>query len=404
MSIKYLLTTTTADNKIVVADQIPANSIGSGQVDSSIALQSSLDAAIKGLSPKGSVRTILDLPQLSNSLPTPSFTWSGGGQTLTSTTNFTLTGVSISGVTDLVAGDKVLITFSTADKKYAGIYVITDAGVADPGGSPVVFTRASNFNESAEVLFGAYVVVNAGDYVNQIWYLQTEGAITLNTTALVFAHWGETGASYTAGNFIDLTGNAIAVKLANSGSALHNDGSGNLDVYLASGSAITNAGSGLDVRNADSSYRGTVSSAEWGVVTGSGQYGKNYDITNTAVTRTTDLTPKTFSSPYGTLGANKSALVEVTVVSRSVTVDGSADVTGTCIQKWAFTLARGASHTAVLDSVQLFKSGTSNILGCTVAMQVAGLSGADAIAVTGVLGSGGSTTIDHNVSIVCRTL
>lgn len=407
MAIKYVLTTTTPDNKIVVADQIPANSITSAQVDGSIALQSALDAAIKGMAPKGSVRTILELPDLTNTAPTPSFTWNGGGQTLTSTTNFTLVGVAIGGVSDLANGDKVLVSFSSADKQYAGIYVITSVGEADV--SPVILTRAANFNETAEVSFGAYVVVNAGTYANQIWYLKTEGAITLNTTPLTFELWGGTGSTYTAGNGISINGgNEIAANLLAAGGLGFGDGgdSNKLIVKVAASNALSKDGSGvLSVRNASSSVSGVVSAAEWKVVNASGETGAHFGIDNTAVTRTTDLTPKTFSSPYGTLGANKSALVEVTVVSRSVTVGGSSDVTGTCIQKWAFTLARGATGaTVVLDSTQIFKSGTANILACGVAMQVEGLDGADAIAVTGVLGVGGSTTIDHNVSILCRTL
>lgn len=299
----------------------------------------------------------------------------------------------------LVDNDRVAFSVASGGpsaSKRTGIYTVT-RGLGKGTTSSAyyyTFTRASDANSTTNFNLGALLYLNAGDLAGRALFL---GAGTFNSTTALWT-LQESGV-YTAGSYISITDGAIAVRAT----GYLGNNAGDLDLQVAGGSALYN-NSGLDVRNADSSYRGTVSSAEWGVVTGSGQYGKNYDISNTAVTRTTDLTSKTFSSPYGTLGANKSALVEVTVVSRSVTVDGSADVTGTCIQKWAFTLARDSSDTAVLDSVQLFKSGTSNILGCTVAMQVTGLSGADAIAVTGVLGSGGSTTIDHNVSIVCRTL
>jgi len=389
MSIKYLLTTTTADNKIVVADQIPANSIGSGQVDSSIALQSSLDAAIKGMSPKGSVRTILDLPQLSNTSPTPSFT--PGPGTLTATTNFTLTGVSISGVTDLVAGDKVLITFSTADKQYAGIYDITDAGADDPGGSPIIFTRASNFNESAEVALNSYVTVSEGDFADEIWYLTNTAPVTINTTPLTFDLWGGTGSTYTAGNGISISGgNEISAKLKSAGGLeFSGTGSDEISVKVAASNALLKDGTSgeLSVRTASASVSGVITSTQF------------KDLTRTVAASSETSTPVS-TTGNGTTTVGLPATPVSTIVMVEATVHSKDAGSGLhCVTQVRFALRRGAAGHSVLigNSITTFQEGDSSITSLTVEGQ-AGSGGADAILITGATGH----DLAHNAVITVQ--
>ena len=431
MATQYLLKTTNTDNTINTT-QIGDASITGAKLTSNVdlpvgarldgvALTDRITAAAGGYDFKEAARTVVLAPSSAfiggpmggyndsasvytetNSPNVPAY-----GFVLSETSYALNTAIAANGNLALNSGDRVVFVLTSSGSPVAGkpngIFVASRVnGQGITGGDYFwSFARATDADSTAELSLGALVYLSAGDLAGRSLFL---GAGEFNSSSALWT-LQESGV-YTAGDYINIADNEISVKIAGSGSALHDDGSGNLDVYLASGSAITNAGSGLDVQSASASNRGTVSSDEWGVVTGAGQYGKNYDISNTAVTRTTDLTAKTFVSPYGTLAVNKSALVEVTVVSRSVTIDGSADVTGTCIQKWAFTLARGASgDTTILDSFQIFKSGTSNILGCTVEMVTATKAGADVIAVYGVDGAGASTTtIDHNVSIVCRTL
>jgi hypothetical protein len=65
-----------------------------------------------------------------------------------------------------------------------GIYVVTTAGTT--GVSPVL-TRASNYNTSANVAAGTYFIVSGGTTnKGTFWVNTTTGAVTLDTTALVF--------------------------------------------------------------------------------------------------------------------------------------------------------------------------------------------------------------------------
>ena len=394
MSIKYLLTTTTADNKIVVADQIPANSIGSGQVDSSIALQSALDAAIKGMAPKGSVRTILELPDLTNTAPTPSFTWSGGGQTLTSTTNFTLVGVDIGGVSDLANGEKVLVSFSSADKQYAGIYDITSVGADDPGGSPVILTRAANFNETAEVALNSYVVVTDGDYSDEIWYLTNTAPVTINTTPLTFELWGGTGSTYTAGNGIDLTGAIFSANLLTAGGLGFGAGgdSNKLIVKVAASNALLKDGSTgeLSVRTASASVSGVITDTQFKdltrTVAASAQSASAFTTTGTGYT---DF--EIPATPVSTV-----AYVHALVRSK----DNASEKW--CITEVRFALRRGASGNSTLindSTVTVFKEGdTAGITALTVTA-LTGADGADVIRVAGVntftIGHYAVATVQH---------
>ena len=392
MAIKYVLTTTTPDNKIVVADQIPANSITSAQVDGSIALQSALDAAIKGMAPKGSVRTILELPDLTNTAPTPSFTWNGDGQTLTSTTNFTLVGVAIGGVSDLANGDKVLVSFSSADKQYAGIYVITSVGEADV--SPVILTRAANFNETAEVSFGAYVVVNAGTYANQIWYLKTEGAITLNTTPLTFELWGGTGSTYTAGNGISINGgNEIAANLLAAGGLGFGAGGDSTKLIVkvaASNALLKNDSSGeLSVRTASSSVSGVITSTQF------------KDLTRTVAASTES------ASSFQTTGNGYSDFAipvtpENTVVLVRAVVHSLSTVSAKhCVTEVRFALRRSTGASVAIGStLQVFKEGDASGITAMTIEGRPGADGADVIRVTGV----DTFTINHFAVVTTQHL
>jgi hypothetical protein len=87
----------------------------------------------------------------------------------------------IDGVT-LLAGDRVLVKDQT-DKTQNGIYAVTDPGDTS---NPFVLTRASDFDNSSELISGVNIYVaegtsNAGD-----WKLASPAPLTLDTSNLVF--------------------------------------------------------------------------------------------------------------------------------------------------------------------------------------------------------------------------
>jgi hypothetical protein len=92
------------------------------------------------------------------------------------------------GVTDLVAGDHVLIWMETDglgdDNEENGAYAITTLGDIS---TAAVLTRVADMDESPEVYGGIYVPVLEGTlYANRLFSLTTTGDITLNTTGLSF--------------------------------------------------------------------------------------------------------------------------------------------------------------------------------------------------------------------------
>lgn len=118
------------------------------------------------------------------------------------TAAITLSGAqSIDGVS-IVAGDRVLVKNQAAGSAN-GIYLAA-AGA---------WTRAADFDIASE-LVGATVFVSEGaTNGNSQWNMTTDAPITVGTTALVWAQVGG-GASYTAGNGINITGGVVAVDTA----------------------------------------------------------------------------------------------------------------------------------------------------------------------------------------------
>lgn len=115
------------------------------------------------------------------------------------TANITLSGLqTIDGIT-LVANDRVLVkNQSTAANN--GIYLASSGA----------WTRALDADAEAE-LRGMAVMVEEGTTLSGTqWVLTTDGAITVNSTALTFAQFGG-GQTYTAGNGLTLTGNDFNV-------------------------------------------------------------------------------------------------------------------------------------------------------------------------------------------------
>ena len=83
----------------------------------------------------------------------------------------------------LAVGNRVLFAAQTTGTEN-GVYVVEDIG---SGSSPAVLKRADDFDESAKILSGVRINVDAGtQFADSTWKLATEGAIILDTTALTF--------------------------------------------------------------------------------------------------------------------------------------------------------------------------------------------------------------------------
>lgn len=93
-------------------------------------------------------------------------------------------GQSIDGVT-LATGNRILVKNQTAGAEN-GIYTVNASGAP---------TRATDFDDDAEVEAGAFVFVTAGTTLADTgWVLTTDGSITLGTTSLSFSQFSSSGA------------------------------------------------------------------------------------------------------------------------------------------------------------------------------------------------------------------
>lgn len=115
--------------------------------------------------------------------------------------------------------DRIGVVYETStNAKYNGIYVVVQVG---DGSNPWILDRASDVDESSEVVSGTQFWVTSGT-VNggSSWLLVTADPITLNTTDLSFIQNGGTQ-NITASNGLNKVGNEVYVKLttaANPGS------------------------------------------------------------------------------------------------------------------------------------------------------------------------------------------
>lgn len=140
-----------------------------------------VDAAINGRDPKESSRASTTASLIAASW-TPA--GSGVGKTLTSPTD-SVAFNDFDGVT-LVAGDRLLVwSEAGANRVHNGIYVLTTE--ADGAGQEAVLTRASDFDQDAEVTQGAYTFIVEGTVNERLGFiLITPDPIIIDTTELEF--------------------------------------------------------------------------------------------------------------------------------------------------------------------------------------------------------------------------
>lgn len=169
----------------------------------------------------------------------PAVTYNNGAGTLTADANGALPAQD--GVT-LVASDRLLVKDQTSGFQN-GIYVVTQIGTA---GTPFILTRTTDANTATE-LTAAAVFVMQGTANGDKQFAQNADAITLGTTALV---WAVTSAnSFSGHDMIGLSGGQISVDLASDGgmeSSNPGNAAGQLQLKL-DGATLSKSASGVKV-------------------------------------------------------------------------------------------------------------------------------------------------------------
>lgn len=128
---------------------------------------------------------------------------SGVGATLTN--SGTQAAFSIDGVTPSVSA-RVLIKNQTTTSQN-GIYTVTDAGSVSTNW---VLTRATDFDNPAEIGGGDFVFVTGGLTLDNTGWVCVDKVTTVGTDPVVFTQFSGAG-TYTAGNGLTLIANAFSV-------------------------------------------------------------------------------------------------------------------------------------------------------------------------------------------------
>lgn len=162
-----------------------------------------VDSAIVGRTPVQAVRLAT-----TTALPTVTAAGAGVGKTLTATANGALSVDSVA----VVLNDRILVSSQGGSSPDVnnGVYVVTATGSA---GAPFVLTRATDYDQTAEVTTGTTVFVQAGTVnASTSWTLVTNNPVTVDTTPLQFTI-SANASSIIAGTGLNLASNVISVNL-----------------------------------------------------------------------------------------------------------------------------------------------------------------------------------------------
>lgn len=214
------------------------NNLANGILSSDAATYGQLLAAIQGFSQKTTARVATTA-----ALPTGTYSngTAGVGATFTVTATGTLT---VDGVVTAL-GDYILVK-NQASAFQNGLYVVTTAGAS---GVAAILTRATDMDTSSEFNGALVPVDNEGTAnANTIWLANNvEAGIVVGTTNITFTQLAAPS-SYVEGNGIVISGTTISVADSNG----LGFSSGSLVVIAASGGALTVGSGGVSV-NVDGS-------------------------------------------------------------------------------------------------------------------------------------------------------
>ena len=159
---------------------------------------------------------------------------SGVGATLTNSGTqaaLVLDGVSLS------TSDRVLVKNQTTSSQN-GIYVVTTVG---SGSTNWVLTRATDFDNAAEIGGGDFTFVEQGTSYNNTGWVCVDKVTTVGTDPIVWEQFSGAG-TYTAGNGLTLTGTTFSV---NAGTGITTTGgTTNIDTSVVVTKYAANVGDG----------------------------------------------------------------------------------------------------------------------------------------------------------------
>lgn len=133
----------------------------------------------------------------------------GVGATLTN--NGAMVAFALDGVSPIVT-DRVLIKDQANDFEN-GIYSVTDVG---SGATNWILTRTTDFDQAAEVLPGALVIVSSGTVNATTSWLQTATVATMGTDAIIFSQFTNSPSSYATKELDNLGVTSINASLLSS--------------------------------------------------------------------------------------------------------------------------------------------------------------------------------------------
>jgi hypothetical protein len=164
----------------IYGDRLVLGPVTPGSIDVTGQVQPLIDAATGKLAWKQPVRAKTAAALAANTYANGS---SGVGATLTGNANGAL--AAVDGVT-LVANDRVLVD-QEATGSHNGIYKLTQVG---DGSHPYILTRVTDADEAAELVNAAVKISEGSTFADQEWQCTTNAAVTVGTTALVWAQAG----------------------------------------------------------------------------------------------------------------------------------------------------------------------------------------------------------------------
>lgn len=151
-----------------------------------LAIKSYVDAVASGLDPRNSVA-------YAAAAAIPAYTYNNGASGVGATITATAVGLwTIDGQAN-VLGDRILLPDAYAQAASdAGLFVVTTVGT---GSVHTVWTRAVDFNSAANILPGAYVLVESGATYKGSGFVMTQrAAITVGTTSILWTRFSAAGA------------------------------------------------------------------------------------------------------------------------------------------------------------------------------------------------------------------